>query len=798
MGVVYKARDLKLERFVAVKFLPPHLSKDDVARKRFIREAKASSALDHANIGTIHEIDETPDGQTFIAMTYYEGETLRERIDRGGVSVEESLAITSQIASGLARAHEKGIVHRDIKPSNIIVTKHGEVKIVDFGLAKLAGKTRLTEVGSTIGTITYMSPEQASGAEVDERSDVFSLGAVLYELLAGEPPFKGEHKAAVLYEIVHEEPEPVSACRSGIPVELDRVASKLLAKNVEDRYQSTGEVFSDLTRVMETIVPGSARRLRLPAISAAKRKTVMPIVLLAASVVLVLVLVFTFFRPGEGIDFSERDWLLVTDIENLTGDDVFDNPLNEAIAIDIQQSRWVNVFDRARMNETLKRMEREHVNRIDESLGMEICKREGINAMLVPKISSVGETYNLSAVIVDVNSGNRLSPIRVTVTGRDEILASAIDQLTEKIRENLGESLESIEKTDKSLPKVTTSSLAALEQFFLGTEMHKRPENWNEVKIFYENAIALDSTFAYAYASLGTVCANIRDLECAKHNYTKAVQYIDNLTARERYRILAEYDNIVEEDPEKAIQSYKALLEMYPDYSSGHNNLGYIYQRLRRYDEALASYEEAIRIDPYFIMPRNNISDMYLDSGEYDKVIEVGSEIVRIDSTYAMGYLSLGRAYNSNGNYNEALGCLRKAVMLDPDNAWIHLHIGRSYQGKEMYDEAIEEFRRSCDLDPRNHFALSNIACAYAHKGMREEAIRIAEEALDLGPREKKLYNLACVYSLLNEREKAIECLTRSIEEGYRNYDHIMNDSDIETIRDDPRFAELMERIRPE
>ena len=242
MGIVYKALDTTLDRQVAIKFLPPHLSKDEEATKRFIHEAKAASALDHVNIGTIHEVDKTSDGRTFIVMAYYEGETLRERIDRSDITVDEALDITTQIATGLAKAHEKEIVHRDIKPSNIIITRDGEAKIIDFGLAKLAGKTRLTKEGSTVGTAAYMSPEQARGEESDHRSDIFSLGSIVYEMLAGKPAFKGEHEAALLYEIVHEEPKPLVTHREDLPEDVQSIVDKALKKDPGERYRNASDI----------------------------------------------------------------------------------------------------------------------------------------------------------------------------------------------------------------------------------------------------------------------------------------------------------------------------------------------------------------------------------------------------------------------------------------------------------------------------------------------------------------------------------------------------------------------------
>ncbi|UCE18984.1 MAG: serine/threonine protein kinase, partial [Gemmatimonadota bacterium] len=246
MGMVYKAEDTTLKRTVAIKFLPPELTKDSVAKERFLNEARAAAALRHYNICTIHEINETEEGQTFLSMDCYEGQTLKERIASGPMQLEEAVDITTQIAQGLAKAHEQGIVHRDIKPANIIIDEDGVAKILDFGLAKLKGQDRITRTGSTVGTVAYMSPEQARGRDVDHRTDIWSLGVVLYEMLTGKIPFPGEHEAAMLYSIINEEPDPVSEYRSDLPPELIHILDQALEKDAEDRYQSIQEMLNDL------------------------------------------------------------------------------------------------------------------------------------------------------------------------------------------------------------------------------------------------------------------------------------------------------------------------------------------------------------------------------------------------------------------------------------------------------------------------------------------------------------------------------------------------------------------------
>jgi len=796
MGVVYRALDTRLERTVAIKVLPSDAVSDEQAKRRFIREAKAASALNHPNITTVHEIDQDK-GESFIVMEYIEGVTLREKAESGPLNIDEVLDIAIQAAGALSKAHENGIVHRDIKAENIMVTSDGYVKIMDFGLAKLKGKTTLTEVDTRMGTIAYMSPEQAQGVETDHRSDIFSFGVVLYEMLTGELPFKGEHELAIMYSIVNEEIKPITETVENVPQELERIVTKALEKERENRYQSMQDLLRDLESLKKDL-----ERERILSISrkkearVTKRRKIWLSLLFTVSIVVVgLVVGVLLYYLKETISFTERDWILITDIENLSGEEVFDKSLNEAITIDMQQSRWVNIFDRSRINQTLRRMEKEDVPRIDEALSLEICRREGIKAMLVPKISRVGETYSLSASLVDVNRANRLSPIRVTVTGKDEVLKTAVDQLTKQIRKNLGESLAAIEKSDKNLAKVTTSSLAALEQYSLGREKHYKPVDWEEAKIFYENAIELDSTFASAYAALGTIYSNMENNVEARKYYLKAIQYIDNVTDREKYRILAEYYRL-ESNPEKAIQNYKTLLELYPDYSGGHNNLGLIYQNLGRYEEAVAEFKEAIKIDPHHMLPYNNLVLLYTDLGQYDEAIRVSLERMKIDSTYSIGYTFLGRAYGAKGMYDEAIAVHKKAVEIDPYNYWCHYHFGVTYEQSGMYEEAIREFDQAHKIKSQYHYAVTGLAYAYARKGAAKEAVKMGKKALSLSPTANQFYDMACIYSLLKQKEKAIEHLALAVRKGFSNYNHITTDKDLDYIRDDPKFTDLLEKIR--
>lgn len=762
MGVVYKAEDSKLRRTVALKFLAQGSLADNEGRKRFMHEAQASAVLDHPNICTIYEIGEE-DNEVFISMAYIEGKSLGDMIASGPLPLEEAVDIAVQIAEGLCEAHDRGIVHRDIKPANIMITGKGRVMITDFGLARVAGATKLTMEGTTLGTVAYMSPEQTQGEIVDNRSDIWSLGVVLFEMLTGQVPFKGDYDQAVLYSILNEKHEPVTSLRSGLPLELEMILDKVLEKDPKDRYGHADELLTDLRRLKNAVATGSSHSI--PVVSKRRRRRWYVSAPFLAPMVLILALTISLviYYPRDAVSFSERDWILIADIENLTGEDAFDMALNEAITIDIQQSQYVNVFDRGRIEQTLRRMEREDADRIEESLGLEICKREGIKAMLVPRISHVGDTYSLSASIVDVNTGTRRSPIRVTVSGRDEVLISAVDDISRRIRKDLGESMQSIEKSDKSLAKVTTSSLAALEQYSIGREKHRSPQSWEEVMIFYNNAIEIDSTFSAAYAAVGTVYNNLGVTEKAKDYYLKAYEYSDNLTEREKYRIVAEYYNIVEEDPGKALKTYRAFLEMYPDDAVARNNLGLTYRMLGRDDDAAAEFWKTLETDPYHMLTYNNLVILYTDIEQYDRAIEVADACSAIDPDYSAVYNFKGTAYARIGRHEEALNSFRKCLSLDSDNYWAFYLLGDTYIALGRYDEAAAELDRAVRLDPDNHYAL--IAMARAH-------------------------------SLRGDTEESIEYLIRAVDMGYSDYDYVSSSSDLENARKDPRIGTILNRIK--
>jgi serine/threonine protein kinase len=494
MGVVYKAQDLKLDRFVALKFLPPYLSNDVDVKQRFIHEAKAASALQHSNICSIHDIDDAVEDQLFIVMDYYEGETLEEKIKEKRLKKEDAIEIVIQIAQGLQKAHEKEIIHRDIKPANIIITNDGDAKILDFGLAKLKGQTKLTKEGSTLGTVAYMSPEQAKAETVDHRTDIWSVGVLAYELITGELPFKGEYDQVILYSIMNEEPAFMSDVRQDVPEELEKIIRKMLTKNPAHRYDSFIQIISDLKLVKE----GKSLKEK-------RKKILIPklLVYLTPVTIIIFTILIVLFYPSQSIPFAARDWVLITDFGNFTSEEIFDRSLNTAFTLSINQSSYVNVLSRQRVYESLKRMERVEQAKVDESVGREIALREGVQIMIVPTIAKVGDEYVLTGEIREAGTGNILDSEVLYASGQDEILA-CLDELGHKIRIHLGESRFAISSQAKPLSLVTTTSLEALKQYTLGIEHHWRSD-FENAKNYYEHALKIDTSFVSAKVSLGSL-----------------------------------------------------------------------------------------------------------------------------------------------------------------------------------------------------------------------------------------------------------------------------------------------------
>ena len=830
MGVVYKAEDLTLDRTAALKFLPPELTRDENAKRRFVREAQAASALDHPNICGIHEIDEAPDGALFICMTCYDGETLDKTLQHGPLPVDDAIRIVKKVAEGLAKAHSNGIIHRDIKPANIMVTRDGEVKILDFGLAKLRGTTKITRTGKTMGTFVYMSPEQVKGGDVDPRSDIFSLGVVLYQLLANRLPFDGDHEAAVMYQIVNTDPKPLCEHRRDAPARMQSVLDKVLQKDASLRYQTAAELKDDLESVAggtELVWAGKRRRyLRIAFASIA-----VAVAAVAAMNPQVRTAVEGFFRPGAG-----KTHLAVLPFESIGGD-----AADQAFAAGLTETMTAQLAQIEQYHQSLWVIPSSEIRGQKIDSPSKARKSLGVNLVITGSVQRHTDRFQLTINLIDPVHGELPRQIDGTVIdGVADKVTVLQDQAVFRVLEMLDVTL--LPQARQFVMAGSTGVPQAYDSYLKGVgyiQGYEKRENIDRAISSFRTAIDRDTLYALAYAGLGEAywrkykeTADPQWVHLALRYCGRAVGLNGFITAAHVTMGLVKNET---GDPHGAVAQFERALALEPTSAAACRGLAAAYADMAKPAEAESTYHRAIALKPDYWGGYNELGQFYYRAGNYQGALAQFRRVVDLTPDNAFGYLNLGATYWGLGKMNEARGMFERSIKAEP-NYRAFSNLSTVYYMEERYAEAAEmcekalelndtsyktwatlgnayywapgkrelsrdAYRRAAELaeeqrelKPNDAWLLTSLAGYYAVLGDKERALPLVEQALQADPENSRVaYFAGHAYEQLGDRDKAIEWIGKALGAGYSKSD-AQRDPWLQDLRQDRRFQQVIDR----